>query len=421
MNAPLRFCMVTTFYPPYSFGGDAVAVQRLARALVHRGHHVTVVHDLDAYTTLGGEPRLPVGPVDDDGVSVAALRSRLGRLSPLATHQTGRPVVHGRTLARLLGDGRFDVVHFHNVSLVGGPGILAAAGGRAVRLYTAHEHWLVCPTHVLWRHAREPCTGRQCLRCTIRHRRPPQIWRYTGYLRRQLAHIDAFIALSEFSRAKHHEFGFPHAMTVIPNFLPNSGPANGLPPHPRPYFLCCGRLERLKGLDDVVRAFTGHGDADLLVAGEGTQRRELEALAARSERVHFLGLLEPDELTPYYAHALSVVASSRVFETFATVPLEAFRQGTPVLARRHGTYPELVERSGGGLLFGDEDELLAGLRSLQDEPELRKRLGARARRAFEDYWSEDVVLPRYLQLVAELRRAKASAPGPAPPGAAGPV
>ena len=31
---PLRFCMVTTFYPPYHFGGDAVFVHRLAEALV---------------------------------------------------------------------------------------------------------------------------------------------------------------------------------------------------------------------------------------------------------------------------------------------------------------------------------------------------------------------------------------------------
>ena len=30
---PLRFCMVTTFYPPWSFGGDGVAVRRLAEAL----------------------------------------------------------------------------------------------------------------------------------------------------------------------------------------------------------------------------------------------------------------------------------------------------------------------------------------------------------------------------------------------------
>ena len=49
---PLRFCMVTTFYPPRSFGGDAVAVQSLARALVRAGHDVTVICDDDAYRTL---------------------------------------------------------------------------------------------------------------------------------------------------------------------------------------------------------------------------------------------------------------------------------------------------------------------------------------------------------------------------------
>ena len=51
---PLRFCMVTTFYPPRSFGGDAVAVQSLSRALVRAGHEVTVICDDDAYRTLSG-------------------------------------------------------------------------------------------------------------------------------------------------------------------------------------------------------------------------------------------------------------------------------------------------------------------------------------------------------------------------------
>ena len=50
---PLRFCMVTTFYPPYSYGGDGITVQRLARALVRAGPEVTVVHDADADLSLG--------------------------------------------------------------------------------------------------------------------------------------------------------------------------------------------------------------------------------------------------------------------------------------------------------------------------------------------------------------------------------
>ncbi len=32
-DRPLRFCMITTFYPPYSFGGDAVYVHRLSNEL----------------------------------------------------------------------------------------------------------------------------------------------------------------------------------------------------------------------------------------------------------------------------------------------------------------------------------------------------------------------------------------------------
>src|SRR5919106_3229385 len=49
---PLRFCMLTTFYPPWSFGGDAIQVQRLSEALAERGHEVTVVHSLEAYRAL---------------------------------------------------------------------------------------------------------------------------------------------------------------------------------------------------------------------------------------------------------------------------------------------------------------------------------------------------------------------------------
>ena len=52
----LRFCMLTTFYPPFSFGGDAIGIQRFSRALVSRGHSVTVIVDTDAYNVLSPNP-----------------------------------------------------------------------------------------------------------------------------------------------------------------------------------------------------------------------------------------------------------------------------------------------------------------------------------------------------------------------------
>src|SRR4051794_2110509 len=105
---PIRFCMATTFYPPASFGGDGLQVQRLARALVERGHDVTVVHSVDAYRTLAR--RTESEALEDDGVKVIPLSTGSGALAPLATHVTGRPLLGKRALAKALR-GPYDVIH----------------------------------------------------------------------------------------------------------------------------------------------------------------------------------------------------------------------------------------------------------------------------------------------------------------------
>ncbi len=327
--------------------------------------------------------------------------------SLLLTQQTGRPVIHGKHIRQLLAAGKFDVIHFNNVSLVGGPGILSA--GTGIKLYEAHEHWLVCPTHVLWKLGREPCVTRECLRCTLHNKRPPQLWRHTGYLERELRHIDAFIAKSEFSRDKHHEFGFPREMDVLPYFLPNpehrpavTGPA----PHERPYFLFVGRLERIKGLDDVIPLFREHPDADLLIAGDGEYAPVLRQLAGETPRVKFLGRVPLDELKRYYEHAIALIVPSVCFETFGIIIIEAFKYGTPVIARRIGPFPEIVETAGGGLLFNDAAELLAAMQRLQSNPDLRAELGQSGYEAFVKYWSEDAVLPRYLEIIRRVAQAR---------------
>ncbi len=399
--SPLNFCFLTTFYPPYHFGGDAVGIQRLARGLASRGHRVTVIHDVDAFRTLAKhEPS--EDSVEPDGIEVVPLRSGVGLLSPLLTQQLGRPVINGARIKRLLAQGNYDVVNFHNVSLVGGPGLLRY-GAPALRLYMAHEHWLVCPSHVLWRHGRERCTGRQCFRCTLHYRRPPQLWRYTGFLERQLKHVDAFIAMSEFSRRKHHEFGFPREMEVLPYFLPDGAGEEDHQleesPHPRPYFLFVGRLERIKGLDEVIPLFQRYPEADLLIAGDGEHSAALKSLAAGSPRVKFLGRVPLDRLSAYYRHALALIVPSVCFETFGIILIEAFRHGTPVIARRLGPFPEIVEASGAGELFDSEADLLAAMRRLQGRPELRRSLGQAGRRAFRDRWSQEAVVPRYLDIV----------------------
>ena len=55
---------------------------------------------------------------------------RLPRAAALAAYLTGRPAFYGHELAEVLSGGAFDVIHFHNVSLVGGPEVLRYGDGR---------------------------------------------------------------------------------------------------------------------------------------------------------------------------------------------------------------------------------------------------------------------------------------------------
>ena len=409
----LRFCMVTTFYPPWGFGGDGIAVQNLSRALVADGHSVTVLHNVDAFRTVARDadasalPRLE--KAYDDGVEVIPISTASPLASSLLAHQTGRPAVYSNAIRRVLDRG-FDVIHFHNVSLMGGPGILRF--GEGVKIYSAHEHWLVCGMHVLWKNGREPCAKRECIRCTLRAHRPPQLWRYTGALRRAGAHIDAFLAMSEFSRAKHREFGHPYEMLVLPTLVPDVPVLASASPHHRSYFLFSGRLEPIKGLADVIPIFMEPdtaGGADLLVAGTGTQRSELERLANGNPRSRFLGRVEPADLSPYYQQAIATIVPSVGFETLGLSTVESFRASTPVIARRIGPFPDLLDGGAGGLLFSDAAELRLALAQLARDPERGRQLATHSRQKFLEHWETAAALPRYLALVERLVQMKHAA------------
>lgn len=400
MSAPARFAMLTTFYPPYHFGGDAIGIERLIDGLLRRGHEVEVIHDVDAYLSLtkGKEPELPP---ERPGLKVHRLRSGLGMLSPLLTQQFGRPIVNGRKIAKILAAGRFDVINYHNVSLVGGPGLFRY--GDAVKLYMAHEHWLVCPSHVLWRKNRELCDKRECIRCQIAFKRPPQLWRMTGFLEREAKRVDAFIAMSEFSRQKHAEFGFPYPMEVLPYFLPDPAAADQAEAptkrlHERPYVLFVGRLEKIKGLDDVLPLWKTDRGVDLLIAGDGEHGPALRDQAKDLPNVSFLGRVDQTTLKTLYRDALALIVPSVCFETFGIILIEAFRQGTPVIARRLGPFPEIVEKARAGELFGSAEELVQALTRLRDDAPYRAALSAAGRAAYLQHWTESAVLPAYLDI-----------------------
>jgi glycosyltransferase involved in cell wall biosynthesis len=409
MARPLRFCFLSIFYPPYSFGGDAIFVSRLANALARRGHEVDVIHCVDSYMTLARKE--PVEHfVNHPNVTVHGLRSRLGRLSPLIAQQTGRTWPKTDDILEIFYGKKFDVIHYHNISLFG-PKVLQLEPDYRdfIKLYTTHEHWLVCPMHVLWKNNERVCDKPDCFRCTLKFKRPPQLWRYTGLLDKCVSSVDAFVSPSLFTQQMHQERGFLPPMTVVPHFVPESGPdaaSTGLPPHPRPYFLYVGRLEKIKGVAALLSDLRGYVHADLLIAGKGTQDAELRRQVQGMENVHFLGPLSSERLRDFYRHAIALLVSSAGYEVLGLVILEAYQQRTPVIARDLGAFTEVVEQSKGGLLFRTGDELRSAMERLRRDPALRQEMGEHGYQAYRKRWTEDAHLEAYFRLLDDTARRK---------------
>ena len=270
----MRFCMVTTFYPPYHFGGCATYVRALSRALVAQGHEVEVMHCLDAYR-LKNSNSVPADP-PDEGIVVHRLKSPFGFLSPLITQQTGHPGLKSRA-ERAIFARPFDVVHFHNISLVGGPAIIAWSRA-PVTLYTLHEHWLLCPTHIFWKNKSRACDRPTCFSCSLISGIPPQLWRYTNLMERSVASADALLAPSEYTARRHRDAGLKPPIHVLPLFSAIELRSGGTTPQrDRPRFLFVGRLSASKGIAPLLEEFADLPAYDLNVIGDGELRGELRA------------------------------------------------------------------------------------------------------------------------------------------------
>lgn len=382
-------------------------IYRLLHALGNAGHKVDVVHCVDSYHLLHAAPPEITFP-EHPNVQRHELKSGYRWLSPLLTQQTGQPLLKRRQISGIL-NRRYDVIHFHNMSLLG-PGLLRIeSSGPAVKLYTAHEHWLVCPMHVLWKFTQEPCVKPQCISCVILSGRPPQLWRYTGLLRKTCRHVDQFLSPSQFTATMHAERGFPEPVLPMPYFIEPSD-QDWMNPGPRfqeePYFLFVGRLELIKGLQTLIEVWRKVPDFDLLVAGTGKYADHLRSQAASIPRIKFLGPLPQAQLGNLYFHAVASIIPSITYETFGMINIESFARKTPVIARNLGALPEVIKESGGGLTYETDEQLLDAINQIGRSLSLRNELGEKGYSTFLKKWTKSAHLELYFDLLRQTAKRK---------------
>ena len=199
----------------------------------------------------------------------------------------------------------------------------------------------------------------------------------------------AVIVLSEHMRAAilERDLVDESRVTVIPNApgLSAVNQARGERVWPAPFALMVGTIQPRKNLELAARAFAGSAFARqgaLLIAGAPGYRGAEIVRAVRgeprTESVRFLGRVSDEMLVRLLTQAECVLMPS-LDEGFGLPALEAMACGTPVIAARVGTVPEVVGDEALLLEPNDVDGWTAAIDQMADDEGLRASLGARGR------------------------------------------
>jgi len=323
-----------------------------------------------------------------------------------------------RALAARVRAERPKIVHFHNTfPLISPAAYHAVRAQRAAVVQTLHNFRLLCPAATFLRDGKvcEDCLGAIFPTNGVRHgcyRGNKTATAASGLmvtihsaLRTWRTTVDAYIALTEFSREKFIQGGLPGGkIHVKSNFVghdPGVGSGRG------GYAIFVGRLSPEKGIDVLLSAWTQLGGAiPLKILGDGPMADMVKKAAADSPHIEWLGHESPQRVMELVGEAAFLVFPSIWYETFGKVAVEAYSRGTPVIASRLGAMKELVEHGHSGYLFeaGNGADLANKVRQFLAEPRQIPDMRRRARAEFNERYT---AAANYLQLNEIYRHALA--------------
>lgn len=157
-----------------------------------------------------------------------------------------------------------------------------------------------------------------------------RLWDYVSAQR-----VDHFIAISDYIQRRIACFYRRDAEVVYPPV------DTGRYRHDRPregFYLAASRLVPYKRLDLVIEAFNRMPDRQLIVIGDGPERRRLEAKAA--DNIVLMGYQEDAVLIDHLERARAFVFMAE--EDFGILPVEAQAAGAPVIGYGVGGVAETV-------------------------------------------------------------------------------
>lgn len=207
-----------------------------------------------------------------------------------------------------------------------------------------------------------------------------------------------FVAISRDQKQHMEEYGIA-AIDVIPN---------GIEVHryewnakPQDYLFYLGRLNQEKGIMNAIEVARRAGEK-LVIAGNSAGREEalffLHELRPLldSRNIIFEGQVDFNEKVKLLKNAKALLFPIERREPFGLVMIESLACGTPVIAFRQGSVPEIIEHGKTGFVVDTKEEMIEAIRHI---PEIDR--GA-CRRIAEEKFTLDRMVNRYEELYHKL-------------------
>lgn len=248
-------------------------------------------------------------------------------------------------------------------------------------------------------------------------------------IRAHVQDVDAFLAVSDYYAEYMADYLRipPEKIHVVPLGINLQGyaaqPRNKTDPFTIGYF---ARITPEKGLHNLCEAYRflrqelGLPNARLEVAGYlGPEykgylhrlQRDMEGWGLGGE-FHYRGVLDRNQKIQFLQGLDVLSVPSDYAEPKGLFLLEAMACGVPVVQPRHGAFPEIIEKAGGGLLVepDDTESLARGILSLREDPALAKELGRKAAEGVRAHYNVEREAARALEVYNGLVNATATEP-----------
>jgi glycosyltransferase involved in cell wall biosynthesis len=348
----LRIAQVSPLYesvPPLGYGGTERVVSYLTEELVRQGHEVTLFASGDSVT----RARL-VAPCG------RSLRLDGSCVDQLAHHVLLLEQVYQRA-------SQFDLIHFHIDYL---------------HFPLSHRHR--CP-HLTTLHGRLDLPDLR-----------PLYQRFAG---------QPVVSLSDSQR---RPLPWVNWQGTVYHGLPKD--LHTFRGRPGGYLAFLGRISPEKGPDRAIRIAQRFGMELRMAAKVDAKDREYHRerieplLREAGSRVRFVGEVGGRAKDEFLGHAFALLFPIEWPEPFGLVMIEALACGTPVIAFRHGSVPEIMKDGVTGFVVDTEEEAVAALRRVGG---LDRR---KCREVFERRFSDSRMACDYLAIYRRLVEKGAGGP-----------